>query len=142
MKKLLEQIGNINETSQQILKYLHTRKRFRNTSNIVTYKVKLIQAGYKINPDDYRNFWSELQKQGFGTLKEKIFTWSYNFRNLEERKVSIPKKEPVQPAAQRLIFIPTMSGHEFEITLPARLSESDIQNISRVLRKIQRRELP
>lgn len=142
MKKVLEQIGSSNETSKNTLAYLYNRKRFRNTSNIVTYKVKMIQSGCKINPDDYRNFWNELQKQGFGTLKDKIFTWSYNFRKLEQPKVTMMKKEQSLPAAQRLVFIPTMSGHEFEITLPPELSESDIQNISRVLRKIQRRELP
>ena len=142
MKKQLEQIGSMNETSKSILSYLFSRKRFRDTSNIVTYKVKLIQAGYKVNPDDYRQFWTQLEKNGFGTLKGKIFKWAHNFRKLEEPKVAINKVSNLS-AAERLLFIPTLSGnHHFEVKLPnEQLTESEINNITRALRTIQRKDL-
>lgn len=141
MKKELEKIGTANETSKAIMAFLMSRQRFRDTSNIVTYKVKLIQAGYKINPVDYSNFWKQLEAQGFGKLSGKIFNWSFNFRNLDKPKVAINARKDV-PAPSRLIFIPLMNGKDFQISLPEGTTDTDINNITRILTKVKNRELP
>lgn len=145
MKKKLQQIGNSTDTAKNIMKYLGKRKRFRSTSDVVKYKLHMLQAGDKINPTDYFKFWADLEVAGLGKLEGKIFKWNHNFRMLEdvkEPRVYIKKAiNEIRLSAERLVFVPLLSGHDFEAKLPTNLTDNDIEAIIRALRTASKLEV-
>lgn len=112
----LKELPKLSNTALVVLKDLATRERNSRQTDIDRNAMKLLYKGIKVNPDDYLNFWKNLESLGVGNIiwgrngNPNRFRWHYSLKDVAIGAINPDSVKELLPAPSEVdVVVPKRS---------------------------------
>lgn len=105
----LKTLAKENDTFSTVLFNLAIRERSSKATDLGLFRLRMINAGFEVDPNQYRTFWEKMQALNFGSIeypreegKAMRFNWNYSLKAVG-RVVHAPETLPKAPKEAKYV---------------------------------------